>query len=187
MVITALTFHTEIPMKRIIFGLALLLTPALASAQACTASPCVATNIATSVTVKSAVTFGVGSDLDFGVVVPASAAGVTAQGVSTTSGSAGSVTLVANQSVSVTADFSDLTGPGAATLAVASTSCGVSTTSTTSITVTTLFPCATPKLIDGTAAATTHIWLGGSVTTLATTPAGNYAGTATVTGTYTAY
>jgi spore coat protein U-like protein len=175
-------------MKRIIFGLALLLTPALASAQVCTTSPCAATNITTSLTVKSAVSFGAGTNLDFGVAVPGSASGVTAQGESATSGVAGSVLLVANQSVSVTAAFSDLTGPGAATLEVASTSCGLSTTSATSKDDTALFTCGTAKSIGTTAGtAGTYIWLGGSVSTATTTPAGTYAGTATVTGTYTAY
>jgi hypothetical protein len=74
-------------------------------------------------------------------------------------------------------------------LTVSSPSCGYSTTSATSTTNTTLFTCSSgyTSAAAGTGAGGLYVWLGGSVATLASTPAGNYAGTATVTGVYTSY
>ena len=89
----------------------------------------------------------------------------------------------------MTAAFAPLTSAGMPNLAVSSPSCGWSTTSSTSTVNTTFFTCGTgyTSPATGTGAGGLYIWLGGSVNTLASTPAGNYTGSATVTGTYTAY
>ncbi len=176
-------------MKRIFVALCLLAAPAALRAQTCTASPCSATPVATSLKVTSAVSFSNYGALDFGVVAGGTSAAVDAQGASTTGGVAGAVILNANQAVSVTAVFSDLTSAGMPNLAVSSPSCGWSTASSTSATNTTLFDCGTgyTSAVTGTGAGGLYLWLGGSVATTASTPAGNYAGTATVTGVYTSY
>jgi hypothetical protein len=175
-------------MKRLLVALLLLAAPAALRAQACTASPCVADPITTSLVVRSAVTFSVGGGLDLGMVVGGSTASVDAQGTASGGGVAGAVVLNANQAVTVTAAFSDLIAAGMPNLPI-TPSCGWSTTSGTSTTNTTLFTCATgytsPAV--GTGAGGIYVWLGGSVATLTSTPAGNYAGTATVTGIYTSY
>jgi hypothetical protein len=175
-------------MKRLFVALCLLAAPAALRAQACSASPCTA-NITTALKVSSAVSFSNVGDLDFGVVAGGSTASVDAQGTSTSSGVAGALLLNANQAVAVTATFSQLTSAGMPNLSVTNPSCGSSTASSTSTTNTTLFACATgytsPAV--GTGAGGIYLWLGGDVATLASTPAGNYAGTATVTGIYTAY
>jgi hypothetical protein len=167
-------------MKRIIVGFALLLAPAVAVAQ----SPATAT-INTSATVKSAVSFSAPVDLDFGAAIPGASAGVTEKGVTTTSGSVGSLKLFANQSVSVTAAYSALTGPGADLTPVAA--CGWNSTATASSANT--FACATgyTSPAGGTGATGYSIFLGGSIALPAGQLAGNYVGTATVTGTYTTY
>ena len=176
-------------MKRLFVALCLLAAPAALRAQTCTASPCAADPITTSLVVRSAVTFAVGGGLDFGIVAGGSTASVDAQGTASAGGVAGAVVLNANQAVTVTAAFSALTSAGMPNLSVTSPSCGHSTTSGTSTTNTTLFTCGTgyTSPATGTGAGGIYIWLGGSVATLASTPAGNYAGTATVTGVYTSY
>lgn len=177
-------------MKRLFVALCLLAAPAALRAQTCAASPCDANPITTSLVVRSAVTFSVGGGLDFGVVAGGTTAAVDAQGTATAGGgAAGAVILNANQAVTVTASFSPLTSAGMPNLTVSSPSCGWSTTSATSVTNTTLFTCGTgyTSPAAGTGAGGLYVWLGGSVATLASTPAGNYAGTATVRGTYTAY
>ena len=176
-------------MKRLLVGLLLLAAPATLRAQTCAASPCSANPITTALLVRSAVTFSVGGGLDFGSVAGGSTASVTAQGVASSGGVAGAVILNANQAVAVTAAFSPLTSVGMPNLAVTSPSCGWSTTSSTSAVNTTLFTCGTgySSPATGTGAGGIYVWLGGSVATLTSTPAGNYAGTATVTGVYTSY
>jgi hypothetical protein len=176
-------------MKRFFVALCLLAAPAALRAQACAASPCAADPITTSLIVRSAVTFSVGGGLDFGIVAGGTTASVDAQGTASDGGVAGAVVLNANQAVTVTAAFSDLTSAGMPNLVVSSPSCGWSTTSGTSVANTTLFTCGTgyASPATGTGAGGIYVWLGGSVATLASTPAGNYAGTATVTGTYTSY
>lgn len=176
-------------MKRIIVGLLLAAAPSAMQAQTCSASPCNATNVATSLTIQSSVAFSTGSSLDFGSVAGGTTASVTAQGAVNAGGAAGSVILTANQAVSVTAAFSAMSAPSVPNLPVTSPSCGYSTTTTTSVTNTTLFTCATGYTTPatGTGAGGLYVWLGGQVATTASTPAGNYTGTATVTGTYTAY
>ena len=176
-------------MKRLIIGLLLLAAPAALRAQTCSASPCTANPITTALVVRSAVSFSVGGGLDFGAVAGGSTASVDAQGVASAGGVAGAVVLKANQAVAVTASFSPLASAGMPNLAVTSPSCGWSTTSGTSVANTTLFTCGTgytsPAI--GTGVGGVYVWLGGSVATLTSTPAGNYAGTATVTGVYTSY
>lgn len=176
-------------MKRFIIALCLLTAPAALEAQACAASPCAATPVGTAVRIRSAVSFGVGGGLDFGIVAGGTTAAVDAQGTSATGGVAGAVVLTANQRVTVTAVFSDLTATGMPNLPVSSPSCGHSTTSSTSVTNTTLFTCGTGYASPGpgTGVSGIYVWLGGSVATTTTTPAGNYAGTATVTGVYVSY
>lgn len=174
-------------MKRFIVALCLLAAPAALRAQACSASPCAATPVVTSLVVKSSVTFSPNGAVDFGVVTGGSTASVDAQG--TGLGAAAGVILNANQAVTVTAAFAPLTSAGMPNLTVSSPSCGWSTASSTSTVNTTLFTCNTgyTSPATGTGAGGLYIWLGGSVNTLASTPAGNYTGSATVTGTYTAY
>jgi hypothetical protein len=176
-------------MKRLLVALCLLAAPAALRAQACTGTPCTADPITTSLVVRSAVTFSVGGALDFGSVASGATASVDAQGTASDFGVAGAVVLTANQAVTVTALFSNLTSAGMPNLAVTSPSCGWSTTSGTSTTNTTIFSCGTgyTSPVTGTGASGIYVWLGGSVVTLASTPAGNYSGTATVTGTYTSY
>ena len=176
-------------MKRLFVALCLLAAPAALRAQTCTASPCAANPIATSLVVRSAVSFSVGGALDFGIVAGGTTASVDAQGTASAGGAAGAVILNANQAVTVTAAFSPLTSAGMPNLTVSSPSCGYSTTSSTSTTNTTFFTCASgyTSPAAGTGAGGLYVWLGGSVATLASTPAGNYAGTATVTGVYTSY
>ena len=176
-------------MKRLFVALCLLAAPAALRAQTCAASPCSANPITTSLVVRSSVTFSVGGALDFGIVAGGTTASVDAQGTANAGGVAGAVVLNANQAVTVRATFSNLVAAGMPNLAVTNPSCGWSTTSGTSTTDTTIFACATgytsPAV--GTGVGGIYVWLGGDVATLASTPAGNYAGTATVTGTYTAY
>jgi hypothetical protein len=176
-------------MKRFIVALCLLAAPAALRAQSCPSSPCTANPITTALVVQSAVSFSVGGGLDFGIVAGGTTASVDAQGTASSGGVAGAVILNANQAVSVTAAFSPLTSAGMPNLAITLPSCGWSTTSATSTTNTTLFTCATgyasPAV--GTGVGGIYVWLGGSVATLSSTPAGNYAGTATVTGVYTSY
>jgi hypothetical protein len=176
-------------MKRIFVALCLLAAPAALRAQTCAASPCSATPITTALVVRSAVSFSVGGSVDFGIVAGGTNATVDAQGTATAGGVAGAVILNANQAVAVTAAFSALTSAGMPNLAVSAPSCGWSTTTSTSTTNTTLFTCGTgyTSPATGTGAGGIYVWLGGTVATLASTPAGNYAGTATVTGTYTSY
>lgn len=176
-------------MKRLFLALAFVAAPAAMQAQTCTASPCNATPITTAVTVKSAVSFGVGGNLNFGVVAGGTTAAVDAQGTSATGGTPGSVILSANQAVTVTAAFAPLTSAGLPNLTVSAPSCGYSTTATTSTVNTTLFTCGTgyTSPATGTGATGIYVWMGGSVATTASTPAGTYAGTATATGTYTVY
>lgn len=174
-------------MKRIIVGLLFLAAPAAMQAQTCTASPCNATDVVTKLKIKSSVAFSAGADLDFGSVAGGSTASVDAQGVTSSTGAAGSVILNANQAVTVTAAFAQLTSAGMPNLSVTSPSCGYSSTATTSTTNTTLFNCSTGYASSATGVSGLRVWLGGQVVTTASTPAGNYAGTATVTGTYTAY
>lgn len=174
-------------MKRIIVGLLLLAAPAAMQAQTCTASPCNATDVTTSLTIQSSVAFSAGSNLDFGSVAGGSTASVDAQGTTTSTGSAGSVILNANQAVTVTATFAALTATGFPNLTVSNPSCGYSSAATTSTTNTTIFTCSTGYTSPATGTSGLRVWIGGDVVTLASTPAGNYAGTATVTGTYTAY
>ncbi|HUQ46456.1 MAG TPA: hypothetical protein VM033_07385 [Gemmatimonadaceae bacterium] len=176
-------------MKRYIIALCLLTAPAALRAQTCAASPCSATPVATAARVRSAVSFGVGGGLDFGVVAGGTTAAVDAQGTSATGGVAGAVVLTANQRVTVTAVFSDLTSAGMPNLPVSSPSCGWSTATSTSVANTTIFTCGTGYASPGagTGASGIYVWLGGSVATTTTTPAGNYAGTATVTGVYVSY
>lgn len=176
-------------MKRLFVALCLLSTPAALRAQACASSPCSATPIATALVVRSAVSFSTFGSLDFGTIAGGSTASVNAQGVASSGGVAGAVILNANQAVSVTAAFSALTSAGMPNLAVSSPSCGYSTASSTSAVNTTFFTCGTgyTSAAVGTGASGLYIWMGGSVATLASTPAGNYAGTATVTGVYTSY
>ena len=176
-------------MKRFIAALFLLAAPVALRAQtACTGSPCTAPAVNTSLTVKSAVSFTVNGAIDFGSVVGGTTAQVDAQGASTSLGASGGVILNANQAVTVKATFSGLTS-GTTTLPVTLPSCGWSTLGTTSTTNTTLFACGTgyTSPATGTGAGGIYVWLGGEVATTASTPAGSYAGTATVTGTYTAY
>jgi hypothetical protein len=175
-------------MKRLLVALCLLAAPAALRAQTCAASPCTSDPITTSLTVRSAVTFGVVGGLDLGAVAGGSTASVTAQGVASSGGVAGAISLNANQAVAVTATFSALTSAGMPNLAI-TPSCGWSTTSGTSTTDTTIFTCGTgyTSPATGTGAGGIYLWLGGSVATLASSPAGNYAGTATVTGIYTSY
>jgi hypothetical protein len=167
-------------MKRIIVGFALLLAPAVAVAQ----SPATAT-ITTKAKVKSVVSFGSPVNLDFGAAIPGASAGVTEKGVTTTSGTVGSVLLFANQSVDVTAAYSALTGPG--TDLTPTPLCAWNSTATASSANT--FVCATgySSPVGGTGASGYSIFLGGSVTLPAGQLAGVYAGTATITGTYTTY
>jgi len=176
-------------MKRLLAGLFLLAAPAALHAQACAASPCSATPITTSLVVRSAVSFSVGGGLDFGSVIGGSTASVDAQGASTSGGAAGAVILNANQAVAVTAAFSALTSAGMPNLSVTSPSCGWSTATSTSVANTTLFTCGTgyASPATGTGAGGVYVWLGGAVATTTSTPAGTYAGTATVTGVYTSY
>ena len=176
-------------MKRLIAGLFLLAAPATLRAQACAGSPCSATPITTALVVQSAVSFSVGGGLDFGAVAGGTTASVDAQGTSSSFGAAGAVVLNANQTVAVTAVFSVLTSAGFPNLSVSAPSCGWSTATTTSVANTTLFACGTgySSPATGTGAGGLYVWLGGSVATLTSTPAGNYAGTATVTGVYTSY
>jgi hypothetical protein len=176
-------------MKRFIVALCLFAAPAALHAQSCASSPCAANPITTALVVRSAVTFSVGGGLDFGMVAGGTTASVDAQGVASAGGVAGAVILNANQAVTVTAAFSPLTSAGMPNLAVTSPSCGYSTTSATSTVNTTLFTCGTgyTSPAAGTGAGGLYVWLGGSVATLSSTPAGNYAGTATVTGVYTSY
>jgi hypothetical protein len=176
-------------MKRFIAALFLVAAPTAMQAQtACTASPCTSPAVNTSLTVKSAVSFTVNGAVDFGSVVGGTTAQVDAQGTSSSLGASGGVILNANQAVTVKAAFTALTSAGN-TLAVTLPSCGWSTTSATSTTNTTLFSCATgyTSPATGTGSGGIYVWLGGEIATTASTPAGSYAGTATVTGTYTAY
>ena len=174
-------------MKRLIVGLVLLAAPATMRAQTCTASPCTAANVITSLKIKSSVAFSAGSNLDFGSVAGGTTASVDAQGTTTSTGTAGAVILNANQAVTVTASFAQLTAAGFPNLTVSNPSCGYSSAATTSTTNTTLFICSTGYASPATGTTALRVWLGGEVVTAASTPAGNYAGTATVTGTYTAY
>jgi hypothetical protein len=177
-------------MKRLLLVIALLAAPAVVRAQACTGSGtgCQA-QVNTTLRVTSAVSLTPGSNLDFGIVAGGTTADVDAQGATSSSGTPGSVILVANQAVGITASFSALTSAGMPNLSVTSPSCGVSTSSTAS--AATLYPCSgagsysSPAV--GTSASGLHVFLGGAVATTASTPAGNYSGTATVTGTYTVY
>jgi hypothetical protein len=176
-------------MKRFIAALFLFAAPAVVQAQTvCTGSPCTAPAVNTSLTVKSAVSFTVNGAVDFGSVVGGTTAQVDAQGTSSSLGASGGVILNANQAVTVKATFSSLTS-GATSLPVSSPSCGWSTLGATSTTNTTIFVCSTgyTSPATGTGAGGIYVWLGGQVATTASTPAGSYAGTATVTGTYTAY
>jgi hypothetical protein len=175
-------------MKRLFVALCLLAAPAALRAQACAASPCNATPVATSLVVKSSVTFSANGAVDFGFVASGGTALVDPQGVLGLGSPAG-VILNSNQAVTVTASFSALTSAGMPNLTVSSPTCGRSTVGTTSATNTTLFTCATgyTSPATGTGASGLYIWLGGTVATLGSTPAGNYSGSATVTGTYTAY
>jgi hypothetical protein len=166
-------------MKRIIVGFALLLAPAVAVAQ----SPATAT-INTSATVKSAVSFASAVDLDFGAAIPGATAGVTENDVSTTGGTVGSVVLFANQPVTVTAVYSTLTGPG--TALTPSAACAWNSTTTASSA--TSFDCTTGYISPAAGTGSGYsIFLGGSVALPAGQLAGVYAGTATLTGTYTTY
>jgi hypothetical protein len=173
-------------MKRILVALCLLAAPAALHAQACAASPCSATPVVTNLTVKSAVSFTANGLLDFGSITPGSTASQTADGVGV--GAAAGVILNANQAVTVTATFTPLT-LGAASLPVSNPTCGYSTLSTTNTTNTTLFGCAAGHTspATGTGATGLYIWLGGEVATTASTQAGNYVGSATIKGVYTAY
>jgi hypothetical protein len=178
-------------MKRLLVALALLAAPSVVRAQACTGSGagCQA-QINTTLRVTSAVSLSAGSNLDFGIVAGGTAGAVDAQGTSASGGTPGSVVLVANQAVGISASFSSLAAAGLPSLTVASTSCGVSASSTPSAS-TTVYACSGAgsytSPVTGTGAGGLYVWLGGSVSTTASTPAGNYAGTATVTGTYTVY
>ena len=175
-------------MKRLFVALCLLAAPAAVRAQSCAASPCNATPVATSLVVRSSVTFSPNGSVDFGFVASGGSAVVDPQGV-VGLGSPAGVILNANQAVSVQASFAPLTSAGMPNLTVSSPTCGWSTTSTTSAANTTLFTCSTgyTSPAAGTGAGGLYVWLGGTINTLASTPAGNYAGTATVVGTYTAY
>jgi hypothetical protein len=176
-------------MKRLIAALFLIAAPTAMQAQvACTGSPCTAPAVNTSLTVKSAVSFTVNGAVDFGSVVGGTTAQVDAQGTSSSLGASGGVILNANQAVTVKATFSSLTS-GSTSLPVTLPSCGWSTVGSTSTTNTTIFSCSAGYVSPaaGTGASGIYVWLGGEVATTASTPAGNYAGTATVTGTYTAY
>ena len=166
-------------MKRFIIAAALVLAPAVASAQTATQA------INTTVTVKSAVSFASPSDLNFGSAIPGAIAGVSEKGVTTTGGTVGSVVLYANQAVSVTAAYTSLTGPG--TALTATPACGYNSTSTASSATT--FTCATgfSSPAAGTGVGGYYVFLGGSVSLPAGQQAGAYSGTATVTGTYTNY
>lgn len=174
-------------MKRFIVALCLLAAPAALRAQTCTVSPCSSNPVVTNLTVKSAVSFTANGAVDFGSITPGGTATITAQNAGGL-GSAAGVILNANQAVTVTATFTALTS-GTNSLSVTNPSCGYSTTSTTNTTNTTLFGCAvgytSPAI--GTGAGGLYIWLGGDIATTASTPAGNYAGSATVKGVYTAY
>ena len=176
-------------MKRLLVALFLLSVPAALRAQTCTGSPCAANPIATALRVRSAVTFSPFGSIDFGTVSGGSTASVDAFGTSTSGGVAGAVNLVANQRVTVTASFSQLTSAGMPNLVVSNPSCGRSTLSSTNATNTTGFACSTGYATPGfgTGAAGIYVWLGGDVVTTATTGAGDYVGTATVTGVYVAY
>ena len=173
-------------MKRIIVALCLLAAPAALRAQACSASPCSATPVVTNLTVKSAVSFAPNGLLDFGSVTPGGTASQTADGVG--SGAAAGVILNANQAVTVTATFAPLM-LGTASLSVSNATCGYSTASSTSTTNTTLFDCVTgyTSPAAGTGVGGLYIWLGGDIATTASTQAGNYVGSATIKGVYTAY
>jgi hypothetical protein len=175
-------------MKRFFVALCLLAAPAALRAQACAASPCNATPVATSLVVKSSVTFSPNGAVDFGFVASGGSAVVDPQGVLGLGSPAG-VILNSNQAVTVVASFSPLTSAGMPNLTVSSPSCGWSTTSTTSAVNTTTFVCSTgyTSPATGTGAGGLYVWLGGTVNTLGSTPAGNYSGSATVTGTYVSY
>jgi hypothetical protein len=175
-------------MKRIIVALCLLAAPAALRAQTCAASPCSATPIATALVVRSAVSFSVFGDMDLGAVAGGTTASVDAQGTANAGGVAGAIILNANQAVAVTASFSTLASAGMPSLAI-TPSCGYSTAGSTSVANTTLFTCSTghTSAATGTGAGGLYVWLGGAVATTASTPAGSYAGTATVTGVYTSY
>ncbi len=175
-------------MKRLLAALCLLAAPAAASAQACASSPCTSNPITTALTVRSAVSFSTYSGLDLGSVAGGGTAAVDAQGTGT-GGAAGAIVLNANQAVAISASFSPLTSAGMPNLAI-TPSCGWSTTNSTSIANTTLFACsggAYTSPATGTGAGGVYVWLGGSVATTTATPAGDYAGTATITGVYTSY
>src|SRR5258705_266587 len=123
-----------------------------------------------------------------GAATPSVPPAVDAQGTGT-GGAAGAIVLNANQAVAISASFSPLTSAGMPNLAI-TPSCGWSTTNSTSIANTTLFACSggaytSPAM--GTGAGGVYVWLGGSVATTTATPAGDYAGTATITGVYTSY
>jgi hypothetical protein len=175
-------------MKRLFVALCLLVAPAALRAQACAASPCNATPVATWLVVKSSVTFAPNGAVDFGFVASGGSAVADPQGV-TGLGSPAGVILSSNQAVTVKATFSPLSATGFPDLTVSSPTCGWSTVGTTSVANTTLFTCSTgyTSPAAGTGAGGLYVWLGGTVNTLGSTPAGNYSGSATVVGTYTAY
>jgi hypothetical protein len=174
-------------MKRLIVALCLFAAPAALRAQTCAASPCSATPVVTNLKVKSAVTFTANGLVDFGSIAPGGTASITADGVGT--GTAAGVIMNANQAVTVTATFAALTSAGMPNLSVTNPTCGYSILATTNTTNTTLFDCTTGHLspATGTGATGLYIWLGGEIATTAATPAGNYAGSATIRGVYTAY
>ncbi len=169
-------------MKRFIIAVALVLAPVVATAQTATQG------ITTKVKVKSAVSFTLGSNLDFGAAIPGATASIDEFGVSTTGGSLGAVSLAANQAVTVTASYSGLTGTGAPiTSASVTPACSYNATAATASAATS-FDCTTGFVTPATGTgAAYYFFLGGAVSIPAGQQAGVYNGTATVTGSYTNY
>ena len=157
---------------------AVVVAPAVASAQSATGS------VNVNATVQSAVSFGTQTSANFGIVTPNVAATVTPGGV-------GSGRIP----VSYNTDFT-VTAPASVTLNHASVAASITVTSACAedsngaSATPTAFTCATGYSRSGVTGAGTHyLFVGGSIPAAqtATAPAGAYSGSLTFTATFTSY
>jgi hypothetical protein len=158
---------------------ALAALPAVASAQTQTATINVVAKV------QSSVSFSNTTNLDFGAAItPGTAATVTAA-------NGGKVMVSYNTPTTVTVAGTALTHSASAATIPVTYSCAQATTGTATTPTAFAGTCAAgyTTALNGNARTTHWIYLGGDIAASATTtaPAGNYAGTATFTATYTTY